>query len=515
MDKKIKAFVYLRRSQDRADRQVLSIEGQRKEIKALLDKEGLAPIWLPAEERSAHKSGRPIFNDMMKRIEAGEARVVVTWSANRLARNALDGGRLIHYLHETKLLRIITPSRSYSSASMEDQFLLQIEFGMSKMYSDEISKNVRRGYRAKYERGEYPSHAPIGYINVVNGNFKNIAPDPDRASLVIQLFNEASKGVYTLKDIWLYARDELGLLSKKGLPVSRQTVFDLLQNIVYTGTFKHSGEYHLGRYQPLIAKELYDKVQVAMGWAKGGRNNGPNSTAGAEYDYKGPFVCGQCGHNLTAYIKRKKLAKTGEYAHYVYYVCTRKSKKVTCKDPQIVEQELAEQVGGYLSKINLTEGECKLALQYVRKFHKEHVNNRNTLLKVWEKDVQMARSKSDKLLNMRMDNEIDSETFKQEKSKYGEVIVRNSKLINDSDSNASQWLELAEEFFTNAMTLVETFQEADTVKKKRILLEIGSNWTLSNKKALFTPRKPYDLLLNRTDLTIWRARPDSNRRSPP
>ena len=127
----------------------------------------------------------------------------------------------------------------------------------------------------------------------------------------------------------------------------------------------------------------------------------------------------------------------------------------------------------------------------------------------------MARSKSDKLLNMRMDNEIDSETFKQEKSKYGEVIVRNSKLINDSDSNASQWLELAEEFFTNAMTLVETFQEADTVKKKRILLEIGSNWTLSNKKALFTPRKPYDLLLNRTDLTIWRARPDSNRRSPP
>jgi hypothetical protein len=89
-----------------------------------------------------------------------------------------------------------------------------------------------------------------------------------------------------------------------------------------------------------------------------------------------------------------------------------KSKKVTCKDSQIVEQELAEQVGGYLSKINLTEGECKLALQY----------------------------------------------------------VRNSKLINDSDSNASQWLELAEEFFTNAMTLVETFQEADTVKKKRILM---------------------------------------------
>ncbi len=38
---------------------------------------------------------------------------------------------------------------------------------------------------------------------------------------------------------------------------------------------------------------------------------------------------------------------------------------------------------------------------------------------------------------------------------------------------------------------------------------------LGNKKVRFTPRKPYDLLVNRTENTDWRARPDLNRRSPP
>lgn len=83
-----------------------------------------------------------------------------------------------------------------------------------------------------------------------------------------------------------------------------------------------------------------------------------------------------------------------------------------------------------------------------------------------------------------MDNEIDSETFKQEKARFDEIISHNTKLINDSDSNASQWLEFAEGFFTNAMTVVQTFQEADTNKKKCTLLEIGSNWTLSKKSPI-------------------------------
>lgn len=67
-------FVYLRRSQDREDRQQLSIEKQDEAIKELLKRHNLTPIYMPAEERSARRKGRPIFADMVRRIEAGEAK---------------------------------------------------------------------------------------------------------------------------------------------------------------------------------------------------------------------------------------------------------------------------------------------------------------------------------------------------------------------------------------------------------------------------------------------------------
>jgi len=426
---KQKTFVYTRRSQDRDDRQVLSIDGQTQELTKLIEQKEYAPVWLTPEEKSAHKIGRPVFDDMCKRIESGEARIVVTWSANRLARNALDGGRLIHYLHTGALLKIVTPGKSYSTASMEDQFLLQIEFGMSKMYSDEISKNVKRGYRSKYERGEYPTHAPIGYLNMQTGQSKNIHPDPERAQLVTETFKEAATGQYTLKEIWLHSRDKLGLKSKKGNPITRQTIQDMLRNIVYTGVFNHGGDFHQGSYTPLIDRDLFDQVQVAMGWKSGRKGSGRNSTSGREYRHKGPFVCAYCGHNVTAYTKRKKLNKSGKMVEYVYYVCTRKSKKVKCEEPQIGEASLDVSVKDHLRKISVTKDEAELAVKFLRKHHKEHVNNRNTMLEVWHRDSKDARSSLDKLLDLRMDGEIDASTFDRRKRTYEDLLVRTKSLI--------------------------------------------------------------------------------------
>jgi DNA invertase Pin-like site-specific DNA recombinase len=55
------------------------------------------------ESQSAKAKGRPFFNEMLDRIERGEANGIIAWHPDRLARNAFDGGRIIDLLDEGKI----------------------------------------------------------------------------------------------------------------------------------------------------------------------------------------------------------------------------------------------------------------------------------------------------------------------------------------------------------------------------------------------------------------------------
>ncbi len=116
---------------------------------------------------------------------------------------------------------------------------------------------------------------------------------------------------------------------------------------------------------------------------------------------------------------------------------------------------------------------------------------------------------------MRLNEEINEIEFKEYRSEYQERLDRTESLISDVNQTASAWLELAEGFFSNLVALRDTYDLAEDDEKRRMLQFLGSNWVLQSKKVAFSPRKPYDLLLNVDENKNWRARPDSNRRSPP
>src|SRR5262245_43778137 len=96
-------FIYARKSTDESDRQVQSIESQLHELRELARKEKLDIVDVLVESQTAKDPGRPIFNAMLDRIERGEAQGILSWHPDRLARNSVDGGRVIYLLDAGKL----------------------------------------------------------------------------------------------------------------------------------------------------------------------------------------------------------------------------------------------------------------------------------------------------------------------------------------------------------------------------------------------------------------------------
>src|ERR1700733_13347455 len=103
MDTTNKFFIYVRKSTGSEERQARSIGDQLAEIRELVRRDGLDVVGSFEESQSAMTKGRPLFNEMLERIESGEANGIIAWHPDRLARNAFDGGRIIDLLDEKKL----------------------------------------------------------------------------------------------------------------------------------------------------------------------------------------------------------------------------------------------------------------------------------------------------------------------------------------------------------------------------------------------------------------------------
>src|SRR3989339_732394 len=197
----MKYIAYCRKSTDEKDKQVLSIDQQIAELKEFANREHLDIAEFITEAKTAKVPGREQFAQLLKRIEKGEAQGIVSWHPDRLARNSIDGGKIIYLLDTGKLLDLKFPTFWFESTP-QGKFMLNIAFGQSKYYVDNLSENVKRGNRQKLRNGVWPAKAPYGYVN--NPKTRGIDIDPEKAPLIKKAFEMYSEGSRTFTDIANY-----------------------------------------------------------------------------------------------------------------------------------------------------------------------------------------------------------------------------------------------------------------------------------------------------------------------
>lgn len=195
-----KFFLYAHKSTDIEDKQVLSIEAQLEELRDYAKREAIEISAEYVEKQSAKVPGRPIFNEMLDDIEKLGGSILA-WHPDRLARNSIDGGKIIYLLDTGKLANLKFPTFWCDSTS-QGKFMLNMAFGQSKYYVDSLSENTKRGMRQKVRRGEYPGLTPVGYIN--DSRTKTIAVDKKSAPVIRKAFEMYSQGNQTLDTIGMF-----------------------------------------------------------------------------------------------------------------------------------------------------------------------------------------------------------------------------------------------------------------------------------------------------------------------
>lgn len=193
-----KYFLYARKSTKDREKQVLSIPSQLDALRKLVKQQNLIVVAEITEKETAHVPGRPEFDKMMRRIDAGEANGVIAWHPDRLARNSLDGGEIIYFLDAGKLIDLKFATFWFEN-NPQGKSNLGHAFVETKRSSDKLACDTRRGLQDKAKMGIYPSIAPRGYLN--DKATKTIVVDPHLAPIVKEAFEVFSEGNKTLDNM--------------------------------------------------------------------------------------------------------------------------------------------------------------------------------------------------------------------------------------------------------------------------------------------------------------------------
>ena len=190
----MKYIAYSRKSTDEKDRQILSIEAQIAELTEFAKRESLEILEFIEEAKTAKVPGREQFEKLLRLIAQG----ILSWHPDRLARNSIDGGKIIYLLDTGKLLDLKFPTFWFDNTP-QGKFILNIAFGQSKYYIDNLSENVKRGLRQKLRNGIYPGKAFWGYVN--NKEKGTIEIDPAESKIIKKAFELFAGGGKTFMDI--------------------------------------------------------------------------------------------------------------------------------------------------------------------------------------------------------------------------------------------------------------------------------------------------------------------------
>ena len=470
-----KFFLYVRKSTDVEDKQVLSIEAQLTELRDYAKRENLNIALEFIEKQSAKVPGRPIFNEMTKCIEKGDADSILSWHPDRLARNSIDGGKIIYLLDTGKLASLKFPTFWCDSTS-QGKFMLNMAFGQSKYYVDSLSENTKRGLRQKVRNGDYPTLAPVGYIN--DSRTKTVVVDRKKAKVIKQAFEFYVKGGNRLEDVSNFLAKH-NLFSKTGKKIHKSRATSILSNPFYTGLFRYGGELHEGKYEPIISKKLFDQAQEMLKL----RGKPDRKPLNDPQPFCGLISCASCGMMITGEYKVKK-QQNGNVHEYVYYHCTKKNKSMKCEEPCIRQEELNRQLSSLIQKVSLPKDWAielnRLALQDHGKF----AQSLTACVKEKQEKISSISTRLERLLNGYLDQDIEKEIYRAEK---GKLLLQKKSLeeeIYNLSHKQNDWLEPFQNWLEVAQNIDKIASDSDLFTKKVCAKEIfGSNLLLGEKQV--------------------------------
>ena len=352
----IRCAIYTRKSTEEGlDQSFNTLDAQRDAAESFINsqhQEGW--IALPQKYDDGGYTGanmdRPALKRLLSDIQSGVANCVVVYKVDRLTRSLLDFARIIEILDKNNAT-FVSVTQQFNTTSSLGRLTLNILLSFAQFEREMISERTHDKMAAARRRGKWVGGNPVlGYDVVPQGGALVVnQEEAPRVREIFALYLEFGSLIPVVEEL-----DRRGWRMKAwttregrnagGKPITKNTLYNLLTNMIYVGKVEYGGQVYEGEHDRIVADEVWNKVQTTLG--RNGRHGGRNIGNKHGALLKGLVRCATCDVGMIhTYVQKKNRA-------YRYYVCVKAQQRgwaqceTRCVSAPALENAVLEQIRG-------------------------------------------------------------------------------------------------------------------------------------------------------------------------
>ena len=369
-----------------------SLDSQEHNIHAFAQGKGMEVVHIYQDAGiSGTRSDRPSLEQLLSDAERSKFDVVIVHSIDRFYRDLQGLLNALNHLQQHGVA-FISISENIDFTSPWGKLALAVLGTLAEIYIDRLSEDTRRGKRQRARNGLWNGSPPLGYCRgncatctAPNGpGYCPHAGQPDRSQdkgLVLhpieseavrlafewyvtaeysdgQIAEMLNAHEHTLPDgtvIHFRSKGRPGVSAP--MPLSKDSIREVLQNPFYTGVVPYYGKQgprrkkpvslSPGKHESLVSQDVFDRCQEirALNYRRP-RKRG--STPCRVYPLSGILRCGGCGSKMRA--------QRGGSGNRCRYVCAGRLQHITdCDEPAAHAVDVEEQIVDYLASLPFPE----------------------------------------------------------------------------------------------------------------------------------------------------------------
>jgi DNA invertase Pin-like site-specific DNA recombinase len=476
----MRAIIYARVSSREQEETGYSLPAQEKLLKEYAKRKGFEVVKVfSISESASGRRQRQIFNEMLSFIKKNDIKIILCEKVDRLTRNLKDAVLIDEWLEKDAERQVHLVKDSlilHKNSRSQEKLNWGIRVILAKNYIENLSEEIKKGQMEKISQGWLPGVPPLGYKLVGSEGHKIPIVDEEKAPLIKRMFELYATGNYSLEKLVEVMWKE-GLRTRKGKKLCKSRMASILSHPFYYGKIRWNGRLYDGKHQPLISKELFDRVQKVL-----------NGKATPKYRkhlwfFKGLIRCGTCNRLIT-WEKHKGIV----YGHCSQYrKCAQKT--------WVKENEIEAQI---LEALETLEIKNKRLMEWIHKAlkdsHKDEIAYREACLNELKRRYEMILNRLDRLYDDKLDGKISEEFYERKFKQYSKEKEEIESAIKRHEKANLKYYELGLNLYELSQKAREIYLKANLEEKRQLIKLVFKELYLNGNYLAFTYTKPFELI---------------------